>query len=434
MREWFQDRHLRSLLKNSSYLAVSKAVAGVGGLITLAFAGRSLGVAAFGLLILVHSYAQAASGLTKFNSWQVVVRYGGPALREGDIPLFKRAVGFALGLDLTSGFLTMAGAMLLLPLVGPVFAIPAHLIPAATAYCLLLPLMGAGTASGVLRVFDRFDLLGWQGTVTPNMRAVLALTAWWQEWPFLAFLAIWFVSDLVGDLVTFAMAGRELKRHGHLKGLRPTLDSGPLDRAWQFAVSINLNSSLNTAWGPLARLLVGGLLSPTAAGLYRVASTIADAAQKPTDFLNKAFYPEVMRLDHREKTPWQLMLRTMTLSALVAAVALVGILLGGEWLLRVVFGHEFTGAYHVMLILLGVPLLMAVTFPLPAMLHSIGKVNMPLYANFVGAITYVALIFPMTGWLGLVGAGAAFLIGRIVMMLFMALALRRERRRLRSEA
>jgi len=77
---------------------------------------------------------------------------------------------------------------------------------------------------------------------------------------------------------------------------------------------------------------------------------------------------------------------------------------------------------------------MAVTFPLPAMLHSIGKVNMPLYANFVGAITYVALIFPMTGWLGLVGAGAAFLIGRIVMMLFMALALRRERRRLRSEA
>ena len=43
MRHWFQDRHLRSLLKNTSYLAVSKVVAGIGGLITIAFAGRSLG-------------------------------------------------------------------------------------------------------------------------------------------------------------------------------------------------------------------------------------------------------------------------------------------------------------------------------------------------------------------------------------------------------
>ena len=389
-------------------------------------------MAAFGLLILIHSYTQAASGLTKFNSWQVVVRYGGPALRQGDIPLFKRAVGFALGLDLTSGLLTMAGAMILVPLAAPLFGLPAELLPATVIYCLLLPLMGAGVASGVLRVYDRFDLLGWQGTVTPNIRAALAFVGWWQEWPFLAFLAIWFISDLIGDLVTFAMAGRELKRHEMLDGIRPSLKSSPMDRAWPFAVSINLNSSLNTAWGPLARLLVGGLLSPTAAGLYRVASTIADAAQKPTDFLNKAFYPEVMRLDHREKTPWRLMLRTMTLSALVAAVALVVILLVGEWLLRVVFGTEFVGAYSVMLILLGVPLLMAVTFPLPAMLHSIGKVNSPLYANLSGAVTYLALIFPLTDWFGLIGAGSAFLIGRIVMMLVMVFALRRARRRLKA--
>ena len=434
MRDWFQDRHLRSLLKNTSYLAVSKVVAGVGGLITLAFAGRSLGVAAFGLLILVHSYAQAASGLTKFNSWQVVVRYGGPALREGSIPLFKRAVGFAMGLDLASGILTMAGAMLLLPFVAGLFGLPPDLVPAAVAYCFLLPLMGAGAASGVLRVFDRFDLLGWQGTVTPNIRAALAVIAWWQDWPFLAFLLIWFVSDFLGDLATWIMALRELKRHDKLSGIRPSLDASEMDRGWQFAVSINLNSSLNTAWGPLARLLVGAVLSPAAAGLYRVASTIADAAQKPTDFLNKAFYPEVMRLDHREKAPWQLMARTMILSALAGTTVLLIILFGGEWLLRVAFGHEFVGAYPVMVVLLGVPLLMTVTFPIPAMLHAVGRVNAPLYANMIGAFTYVALIFPLADRFGLVGAGAAFLAGRIAMMLVMALALRRELKRIRAAA
>lgn len=431
MKEWFQDRHLRSLLKNTSYLAVSKGVAAVGGLITLAFAGRSLGVVAFGLLILVHSYAQAASGLTKFNSWQVVVRYGGPALREGDQPRFRRAIGFALGLDLASGLLTMVGAMLLAPLVAPLFGLPNALVPAVVLYCLLLPLMGAGAASGVLRLFDRFDLLGWQGTITPNVRAVLTLIAWWQQWPLLTFVLIWFVTDLIGDLVMWWMAWRELRRRDLLKGIRPTLRSGPLERGWPFAVSINLNSSLNTAWGPLGRLLVGALLSPAAAGLYRVASSIADAAQKPTDFLNKAFYPEVMRLDHREKAPWQLMIRTMVLSALLGAIALLAVLAGGEWLLRVAFGAQFVEAYGVMLVLLGVPLLMTVTFPLPAMLHAIGKVNVPLVANLVGAVAYVALIFPLADWLGLVGAGLAFLAGRIVMMTVMAVAVIRERRRLR---
>ena len=432
MRHWFQDRHLRSLLKNTSYLAVSKGIAAIGGLVTLAFAGRSLGVVAFGLLILIHSYAQAASGLTKFNSWQVVVRYGGPALRAGDEAGFRRALGFALGLDLATGVAAMAGAMLLLPLIAPAFGLPDALITPTILYCLLLPLMGAGAASGVLRLFDRFDLLAWQGTVTPNLRAVLTLVAWWQDWPLLAFVAIWFVTDLIGDLVTWAMAIRELRRRGKLKGIRPSLSARGLERGWPFAVSINLNSSLNTAWGPIARLIVGAVLSPAAAGLYRVASSIADAAQKPTDFLNKAFYPEVMRLDHRDKAPWRLMVRTMVLSALAALVALALVLVGGEWLLRVAFGEAFVGAYGVMIVLLGVPLLMSVSFPLPAMLHAVGRVNVPLVANMIGAAAYVGLVFPLAERFGLIGAGCAFLAGRMVMTIVMALAVARERRRIKN--
>ena len=44
VRHWIKDAHFRSLLKNSSYLGVSKAVAAVAGIATLAFAGRGLGV------------------------------------------------------------------------------------------------------------------------------------------------------------------------------------------------------------------------------------------------------------------------------------------------------------------------------------------------------------------------------------------------------
>ncbi len=430
MRKWLVDRHFRSLLKNSGYLAMSRSVAAIGGLVSLAFAGRGLGVTAFGFLILVHSYVQAASSLTKFNSWQVVVRYGGPALAGGDEQRFKQATGFALGLDLTSGLVTMIGAILLLPLVAPWFGLPDDLVYYAAFYCLLVPTMSAGAPSGALRALDRFDLLSWQGTVQPNLRAALTLVAWWQDWGLPAYLAIWFLTDLLGDLLLWFLAIRELKQKKLLSGVRPTLRPDGLERGWRFALTINLNSSVNAAWGPLSRLLVGGVLHPAAAGLYRVASSIADAAQRPTDFLNKAFYPEVMRLDHRSKTPWKLMFRATAFSAVIGLAMCLLAILGGEWLLRIAFGPEFVAAYGVLVVLLGVPLVAMISFPWPAMLHALNRAHVQLAASIFGVVVYVASLFPLVDSFNLVGAGLAFLIGRIAMAGVMAVALLSARRKM----
>jgi hypothetical protein len=48
MRHWFKDRHFRSMLKNSGYLAASRVVAGIASIATLAFSGRGLGLVLFG--------------------------------------------------------------------------------------------------------------------------------------------------------------------------------------------------------------------------------------------------------------------------------------------------------------------------------------------------------------------------------------------------
>src|SRR3954471_4755983 len=103
MRHWFRDAHFRSMLKNSGYLALSKGVAAVAGIATLAFAGRGLGVELFGMLILIVSYAKAASGISKFQTWQLIVRFGGSALANGEHEEFKASTGFAFALDVVSG-------------------------------------------------------------------------------------------------------------------------------------------------------------------------------------------------------------------------------------------------------------------------------------------------------------------------------------------
>ena len=426
MKHWLKDSSFRSLLKNSSYLAMSRIVSAICGVATLAFAGRGLGPTLFGMLVLIHSYAQLTSGIAKFQSWQLVINYGSPALHRGDHKPFHESIGFAFGLDVASGLIGMVVAIAVLPWVGPWFHIPADIIPYAMIYCTLLPTMGAATPIGVLRSLDRFDLVGWQSCVTPIMRAALALVAWVSGAPFLAYVAIWFVTDLSGDLFIWFLAWRELRRRGMMRGIRPILRPRNLEGAWRFAINVNLATSLTVARGPLTNLLVGVILGPAAAGLYRIGKTIAESIDKPADLLNKAFYPEVVRLDFASKRPWKLMFRTIALSSIFAGLVCAVILIGGEYLITALFGEKYQGSYPVAATMLMATFLGVVTFPVNPMLYALRRTEVPLIGSALGVAVLLLTLYPLCNWLGLVGAGLAFLLGTIVSVVWRVHELRRQ--------
>ena len=433
MKHWFKDTHFRSLLKNSSYLAASKIVSGLAGIATLAFAGRGLGLVMFGMLILIISYTKAASGISKFQTWQLIVRYGGHALAAGDHEEFKASTGFAFALDVVSGVGGMIVAVIILPFLGPWFGITDQYLWLAMLYCTLLPTMGAATPVGVLRSLDRFDLIGWQGSVYPIVRAILVGIAFMLDAPFAAYIAAWYVTDLGGDLLLWYFGWRELRRRGLLEGIRPTLRPTTLPGAWRFAIHVNLTSSLQAAWGPIARLIVGGLLGPASAALFRVASSLSDSAQKPADFLAKAFYPEIVRMDVRSKHPWRLMLRSAALAGMVALTAVLLLLLAGRPLVGLLFGKEFLGAYPILMIMILAPLIGIFSFPLPSMLYALDRPDAPLKARLVGTFVYFALIAPLCWRFGVIGAGSAFVLAYATMAATLMLQLRAEYRKVRAK-
>ncbi|GAA4741277.1 lipopolysaccharide biosynthesis protein [Sphingomonas daechungensis] len=432
MRHWFKDAHFRSLLKNSGYLAASKAVAAVAGIATLAIAGRGLGVELFGMLILITSYAKAASGLSKFQSWQLIVRYGGQALVTGEHEEFKASTGFAFALDVLSGLGGMLVAVMLLPFIGRWFGIDDRFLWLAMLYCTLLPTMGAATPIGVLRALDRFDLISWQGSGYPIVRAVLSAIAFALDGGFETYVAIWFVTELGGDLYMWFLAWRELRRRGMLEGIRPTLRPEMLPGAWRFAIHVNLTSSLVTAWGPVARLVVGGLLGATGAGLFRVASSLTDSAAKPADLLSKAFYPEVVRMDLKTKKPWNLMLRGTAMAAFASILSVLIILVVGKPLISLLFGKEFIGAYPIILVLIIAPLLAIISFPLPSMLYALDRPDAPLTARLIGTILFFVTVAPLSWSFGVIGAALAFVIGNAATVIVLVFQLFREYRRVRA--
>ncbi|MGN6059314.1 MAG: lipopolysaccharide biosynthesis protein [Sphingomicrobium sp.] len=431
MKHWFKDQHFRSLLKNSSYLAASRVVAAVAAVATLSLAAHALGVLMFGALILITSYAKAVSGIAKFQSWQLIVRYGSRAV-HGEVDDFKTSTGFAFALDAVSGIGGMLVAVAVLPFIGQWVGISADQLWLAMLYCTLLPTMGAATPSGVLRALDRFDLISWQSTATPISRILLVIIAYVSHAHFGAYVAAWYLTDLGGDLYLWFLAWRELRRRGLLEGIRPTLRPESLPGAWRFAIHVNLNASVVAAWGPIARVVVGGLLGAAGAALFRVASSLSDSASKPADLLAKAFYPEVVRMDLSTKKPWKLMIRGTALASAAAVVAIMILLMCGQPLISLLFGKAFLGAYDALVILMLVPFLSVFSFPLPPMLYALDRPDAPVTARLVGTIAFFVLIAPLSWSSGLNGAAIALVIGNAATVMVMIWQLRQEYARTRG--
>ena len=433
MRHWFKDQHFRSLLKNSSYLGISKVVAAICGVATLAFAGRGLGVLMFGTLILITSYVKAVSGIAKFQSWQLIVRYGGHGVAHGDPEHFKVATGFAFALDVVSGIGGLLIGAALLPFIGEWVGIGQQYLWLGLLYCTVLPIMASATPDGVLRVLNRFDLISWSGTLSPIVRAILAGDR--IRHARTAFRSM----SRSGSSPTSSAAsipgisgGASSGATGLLEGIRPTLKPDVLPGAWRFAIDVNLASSVQAVWGPIGRLVVGGLLGPAGAALFRVASTLADSAQKPSDLLGKAFYPEVMRMDLTSKHPWKLMLRGTAAVGAVALLAILIMLLGGKPLMQLIFGKEFLGAYAPLVILMVIPFIGIFSFPLTPMLYALGRSDGPLKAKLLGSALFFVTIAPLSWQWGVVGAAIALVLANVANSAAMMVQLRGEHRRVRA--
>lgn len=430
MRHWFRDQHFRSLLKNSSYLAVSRIVAAIAGIATVSLAAHALGLLLFGALILIDSYARAVSGIAKFQSWQLIVRYGGRALL-GEHEEFKASTGFAFGLDAISGVGGMIVAAAILPFAASWVGISQDQLWLAVLYCTLIPTMASATPAGVLRALDRFDLISWQSSATPIVRVLLVAVAYSAGAPFSAYVAIWYLSNLSGDLFFWFLAWREMRRRGLLEGIRPTLRPERLAGAWRFAIYVNLTASVQAAWGPIARLVVGGLLGPAGAALFRVASVLSDSASMPADLLGKAFYPEIVRMDLSTKKPWKLMLRVTAIASGLALLAILILMIGGKPLVSLLFGKQFVGAFDALVILMVVPFLSIFSFPLPGMLCALDRPDGPFKARLIGTVLYFLIIAPLSWRFGVNGAATAFVIGNVGTVATMMWQLRSEYRRVR---
>lgn len=420
MKHWWSDGAFRAIVRNASYLGSSNLVSALLGLLALACAGRGMSPTLFGTLVVVQAYAKTVSDIAKFQTWQFVVQFGTPALVRKDIDRFRDVTGFSFGLDLASGAVAFVAGVILLPLLSHAIGITPADFWWALGYCTLIPTLTAATPTGILRAIDRFDLIAVQQAVTPLLRAIGSVIAYFADLGFPGFIATWYVSSLVGDAALWLFAMRELRRQNIDHALRPGL-FGPARRlrgAWDFVWTTNFAHSIWSARNAGSNVLVGIMLGPAAAGVFKVALTFFDAAGTPASLMQKSFYPEIMRLDPSSTRPWKLGVRSAALAGALGILVALLVIIVGKPLISAVFGQQYIEAYSLLQVMSAALIVSMAGFPLESLLYIARRQRAALVAQALAAITYVLLLIGLTYYVGIMGAAIAYFVGQCLEAIF----------------
>jgi O-antigen/teichoic acid export membrane protein len=401
---------LRRVVTNAGLLLGGRSVNAVLSLAAIAIAARALGAPQLGVLVLIQAFAQFLGEVVKFQSWQTILHYGAKPLAEGRTADFQRVLRFSLVLDLASTLLGVAVGILGALAFSGLLGWGDREAPAAALYMLSIAFMVSATPLGLLRLFDRFDVMALQAGLISLIRVVASVAALAVSPTVEAFLLAWALGTFGSWLYLAGSAWAELRRRGLTKAFswRGPLTEG-MPRAWRFAWNTNMAATLDVAFTHVATLIVGAMVGPAQAAFWRVGRQVADALAKPAKLLTHALYPELARLhaDSRPDDMWRLA-RNMGLLAGGVGVVLLAISAAfGPALLTLVLGREYAPAATVMTWQVGAAVIGVFALPLEPMLVSLGKPGAAVRVRLAVAALFLTLLPFLIAQFGLIGAGAA---------------------------
>ncbi len=418
LRRWFKEGGvLRRTFGNAGRLLGGKAVAGVLGLACVALAARALGPEQFGALVLIHTYVLVVSGVAKFRSWQAVIRYGAEYTEPGRRGDFQKLIKFTTLLDLGSSVAAALAAVLLAPVVGRWIGWDSETTSLAVTYGWLILFMVEATPTGVLRLFDRFNLLAFQSTITPFLRFLGVVVVFFSGAGLAEFLVVWFAAA-AGRLALLVMGWAELHRQNMIAGMGKdfTALTAPHKGLWKFVWYSNFNASLGLTLGHVTTLVVGSVLGAADAGLFKIAREFSSVLGKPAQLLTQAIYPDLSKLwsGGDRRSAGKLVVRSGLVAGAGATGVLVLIVLTGEALLSLVVGNAFLGAYGVMVFLVSAKAISVFGFSLAPAMYAMGRPGLLLRINVITTLMYLPLLIGLLDVMGRTGAGAATFIWAFV--------------------
>lgn len=406
-------------LRNAGWLLLGRGGQLLCSIGYIALATRALGVEQFGILALMHSFVLAVAAIAQFSSWQMLMRYGAVALQENNKPHFQQLVWFAGFLDILGSLIGIAIIVFFIEFSAETLNIPEKYYDILQIYAISVISITLSTSSlGILRLLDKFRLLALHATIEPLIRLIGAGILFFFSSDLIYFLVTWFIALVVSRMAMVGLAIYHLKKSEILDRATASLDLCPEKGIWRFIFGVNIGTTLKLSASHLPVLLVGSLLGPAAAGLFRVAQQLADILIKPgRKLLVPAIFPELSRLsaakEHSQRR--EMVMRLSLLIGGLAILVFTVFVLYGDIILLLIAGEEFRMAYGVMVWLAAAGVITLLSFPLEPLMLSAGMAYRTVLIHISATAGYVISFYQFAPYFELKSAGMAAVVYTVML-------------------
>jgi len=402
--------------RNIKMVFSTNALALLCGVLTSLLSAWALGPAGRGDLLIVMLWPPVVALLATFGLTQAH-RYWAAKEPECVSMLFSNAILFSL----VVGVAALALAELIIPhLVGHRSPEVMHLvriyllnIPAALVQFLMI---------GLLEGSRRFGWAGASRLITFVVQAA-------------SYLVLWLFGHLTVETAALsAMAGQFaamfLSLFAVFRQLHPRWKPSWLQ--WRNAVNYGLRGYPGTvadfATLRMDQLLLGGLASSTAIGLYFVAVRLSEITAVLASSVGDAVMPEVAAAKHGDRAD-NLLARSLRLTVYTHLIVLVPLWLAAPHILRIVYGPSFSAAGGTFRILLVASVVLTAGGIAVSGLNGFGHPGLSTIARVSSAVVTVVALLTLLPRFGIAGAAMASLLGYSVMMIVAFIALMHQRER-----
>jgi len=418
LRTWTQDSLLRGVIKNSSYLFSSNAVSILLSMLQGIFAARLLGVQGYGIVAaVVIPFTSDINRLLSFRMSELVVKYVGQYLAEGKKEHAAAIVKGAGLVELLTSCLAYGVLLLLVPLAARYLAKDAQTSSLFGIYGLvLLAFVVYETSTGVLQVTRRFNRIAQIQLLQNGITVSLIFVAFLTHGGMLEVILAYLIGKACGAIVLYLVAARSLRQELGANWWRAPFSLLPdFKELGRFALSTNLQGTVNLIVRDSETLFITALRSPTEAGYFKIALGVINLVMLPVEPFITTTYSEISRtVAQKEHALTRRLLKRVTLITGSWTVAAGGFLaLFGYWLIPLLYGKDFTLSFPAVLILLiGYGCANILNWNRPLLL-ALGMPGYPLklsaWVGLVKTILTLALL-PLWGYL----SEAALLSGYLV--------------------
>jgi Membrane protein involved in the export of O-antigen and teichoic acid len=300
------------------------------------------------------------------------------------------------------------------------------------AYSTILFTPGVGSASGLLRLNNRFDIGGRQMTIAPTLRFLGVVIAWALGAPIEIFVAIWGTAYVAENVYLLWQAKHKYRKQINQSLVDSSLKSASLNDFHglrHFLWVTYWQSNIDLLPKHFTTLLVGHLLGPAEAGLLRLAREIASALSRPALLIRQVVFTDLTRTWNEGSADFEVVAyRTALLGGALGMVFVALSYLFGEYLLGSLLGPEFIAAKDVLTLMLLAATLDLATSPLLSGLYAMGHAIKTLRITMASTALYLLMFVLLTRQFGLIGAGLATSVGAALTLAGMILLMRNNKR------